>query len=52
MTSPAQVRMAIELTTARLQENYGISVAAEDSPATDELTGMQISFLDLLPNVA
>ena len=49
--SASKVRKAIDLTVSDLQNRYGIYVGdmpAKEEPATDALTGMQISFLDLL----
>lgn len=49
--SASKVRKAIDLTVSDLQNRYGIYVGdmpAKEEPATGALTGMQISFLDLL----
>lgn len=47
----SDVRAAIELAIDELRDRYGIRVgeeAEEEPPAQDEITGMQISFLDIL----
>ena len=49
--SVSDVRKAIELAVNDLAERYGIYVhgkPVEEVPEMDELTGMQISFLDIL----
>lgn len=49
--SVSNVRRAIDLAIFDLQDRYGIHVGdapAQEEPATDEITGMQISFLDLM----
>ena len=49
--SVSDVRKAIELTVNDLAERYGIYVRGkpvEEVPEMDEITGMQISFLDIL----
>ena len=49
--SVSDVRKAIELAVADLAERYGIYVRGkpvEEVPEMDEITGMQISFLDVL----
>lgn len=49
--SVSDVRKAIELAIEDLKNRYGIHVQpqeAEEMPAVDEISGMQISFLDLL----
>ena len=49
--SASNVRRAIDLAIFDLQDRYGIRVGgapAQEEPATDEITGMQISFLDLM----
>ena len=49
--SPCDVRKAIDLTTGELRDRYGIAVGdapEQDAPVMDELTGLQLSFLDLL----
>ena len=49
--SVSDVRKAIELTVNDLAERYGIYVRGkpvEEVPEMDEITGMQISFLDVL----
>lgn len=49
--SAANVRRAIDLAILDLKECYGIFVAEapeKDEPVTDEITGMQISFPDIL----
>ena len=47
--SASDVRSAIELTISDLAERHGIYLREqpEEAPIMDELTGMQISFLDL-----
>lgn len=51
-TRAADVEAAIELAIADLKDRYGIHIREEacedDVPAMDEVTGMQISFLDIL----
>ena len=50
-SSASDVRNAIELTINDLAERHGIYVngqSAEELPEMDEITGMQISFLDLI----
>lgn len=48
----ADAEAAIELAITDLKDRYGIHIreeaCEEDVPATDEVTGMQISFLDIL----
>ena len=46
----ADVREAIELAVAELEDRYGICLREEvaEEPVQDEITGMQISFLDIL----
>ena len=49
--SVSEVQKAIELTVNDLAERYGIYVRGkpvEEVPEMDEITGMQISFLDIL----
>lgn len=49
--SVSDVRKAIELAVNDLAERYGIYVRGkpvEEAPEMDEITGMQISFLDVL----
>ena len=49
--SVSDVRKAIELTVNDLAERYGIYVRSkpvEEAPEMDEITGLQISFLDVL----
>ena len=49
--SASDVRKAIDLAISDLKERYGIQVreeAAQEDPVVDEITGMQISFLDIL----
>ena len=49
--SVSDVRKAIDLTVNDLAERYGIYVRGkpvEEVPEMDEITGMQISFLDVL----
>ena len=49
--SVSDVQKAIELTVNDLAERYGIYVRGkpvEEEPEMDEITGMQISFLDVL----
>ena len=49
--SVSDVRKAIEFTVNDLAERYGIYVRGkpvEEDPEMDEITGMQISFLDVL----
>jgi hypothetical protein len=49
--SVSDVRKAIDLTVNDLAERYGICVRGkpvEEVPEMDEITGMQISFLDVL----
>lgn len=53
--SPANVRSAIDLAIRDLWERYGIRVGdapAREPPAMDELTGMQLSFSDVLARSA
>lgn len=46
----ADVEAAITLAIHDLKERYGISEEIpEEAPLLDELTGMQVSFLDILP---
>ena len=50
--SVSDVRKAIELAADDLADRYGIYVRGkpvEEVPEMDEITGMQISFLDVLP---
>jgi len=45
------VRKAIDLAIRDLRERYGIHVGdepAQEEPVMDEITGMQISFVDVL----
>ena len=47
----SDVKAAIELAVSDLKDRYGIHVREEfpeEEPAMDEITGMQISFLDIL----
>ena len=47
----SDVRKAIDLAISDLKERYGIQVREETAqvdPVVDEITGMQISFLDIL----
>lgn len=50
--SASDVQKAIELVIEDLRDRYGIYVREEDceeeEPVVDEITGMQISFLDVL----
>ncbi len=50
--SASDVRKAIDLAIDDLRDRYGICVreeeCAEDEPIVDEITGMQISFIDIL----
>ena len=49
--SASDVRKAIDLAISDLKERYGIQVREEttqEDPTVDEITGMQISFLDIL----
>lgn len=50
--SASDVQKAIELVIEYLRDRYGIYVREEDceeeEPVVDEITGMQISFLDVL----
>ena len=49
--SASDVRKAIDLAISDLRERYGIFVGdtpEQDDPVMDEITGMQISFLDFL----
>ena len=49
--SASDVRKAIDLATSDLKERYGICVGdtpEQEEPVMDEITGMQISFLDML----
>ena len=49
--SASDVRKAIDLAIRDLSDRYGIQVreeTAQEDPAVDEITGMQISFLDIL----
>ena len=49
--SASDVRKAIELAVDDLADRYGIYVRGqpvEEVPEMDEITGMQISFLDVL----
>ena len=49
--SASDVRKAIDLATGDLKERYGICVGdtpEQEEPVMDEITGMQISFLDML----
>lgn len=48
--SASDVRKAIDLAISDLKERYGIQVReeAQVDPVVDEITGMQISFLDIL----
>lgn len=52
LLSASDVRKAIDLAISDLRERYGIFVgntSEQDDPVMDEITGMQISFLDVLP---
>ena len=49
--SASDVRKAIDLAISDLKERYGLQVreeTAQEDPVVDEITGMQISFLDIL----
>jgi len=49
--SVSDVRKAIDLAIRDLRERYGIHVGdepAQEEPVMDEITGMQISFVDVL----
>ena len=49
--SASDVRKAIDLAISDLKERYGICVGdapEQEEPVMDEITGMQISFLDVL----
>ena len=49
--SAANVRKAIQLATSDLKEQYGIHVGdqpAQEQPEVDEITGMQVTFFDIL----
>lgn len=49
--SVSDVRKAIDLAIRDLRERYGICVGdepAQEEPVVDEITGMQISFVDVL----
>lgn len=49
--SAANVRKAIDLAISDLQELYGIYIGEQpiqEAPEVDEITGMQISFMDIL----
>lgn len=49
--SASNVRKAIQLAISDLRDRYGIYVGdqpAQEQPEVDEITGMQISFLDIL----
>ena len=49
--SASNVRKAIDLAISDLRDRYGIYVGdqpAQEEPEVDEITGMQISFLDIL----
>lgn len=49
--SASNVRKAIDLAISDLKDRYGIYIGdqpAQEQPEVDELTGMQISFLDIL----
>ncbi|MBR2310848.1 MAG: hypothetical protein IKA47_10025 [Oscillospiraceae bacterium] len=49
--SASDVRKAMDLAISDLKERYGIQVREETAqvdPVVDEITGMQISFLDIL----
>lgn len=49
--SASDVRKAIDLATSDLKERYGICVGdapEQEEPVMDEITSMQISFLDVL----
>lgn len=49
--SASDVRKAIDLATSDLKERYGLCVGdtpEQEEPVMDEITGMQISFLDML----
>jgi hypothetical protein len=51
LLSASDVRKAIDLAISDLRERYGIFVGVtseQDDPVMDEITGMQISFLDFL----
>ena len=49
--SASNVRKAIDLAISDLKDRYGIYIGdqpAQEQPEVDEITGMQISFLDIL----
>ena len=49
--SVSNVRKAIDLAISDLKDRYGIYIGdrpAQEQPEVDEITGMQISFLDIL----
>ena len=49
--SASNVRKAIQLAISDLRDRYGIYVGdqpAQEEPEVDEITGMQISFLDII----
>ena len=49
--SAANVRKAIQLAISDLREQYGIYVGdqpAQEQPEVDEITGMQVTFFDIL----
>ena len=49
--SASDMRKAIDLAISDLKERYGICVGdapEQEEPVMDEITGMQISFLDVL----
>ena len=49
--SASNVRKAIDLAISDLRDRYGIYVGdqpAQEEPEVDEITGMQISFLDII----
>jgi len=49
--SASDVRKAIDLAISDLKDRYGIYIGdqpAQEQPEVDEITGMQISFLDIL----
>ena len=49
ITSAANVRRAMDLAVSELADRYGIYVGDQpEEPEFDELTGMQISILDML----
>lgn len=51
LCSASNVRRAIDLAISDLRDQYGIFVGdqpVQEAPEQDEITGMQISFLDIL----